>query len=582
MEFAPHGTLAECDLITRPQLYRLATQMTSALAYLHDRGITHRDVKPANILIVSKKLQFDFKLADFSISSESRDLATFCGTHMYYAPEIKDRHYSEAIDIWSLGVLLVERWCEWYPDFVYNLFDTFLPDTLGNPTVVIEAKKKDLHAKVDWTDTQRSRWIEWVRSQLHGENDEPMSRLFLNMLQVEPRQRYSAMLCYQYLQYPNVRDIYKPQSISSGGVVEGSESRPSKRARYDATASEVAIIFRHHDGTMSATGLWHASSKRKWPLHAICCRYASRKSNGKTYVSFADGLDLARRLRLRESSLTLLHEQTLKQPRTIYLTSTAIIPIEELEVVPDGHKIVHILPSLSLINACNIMDCGNITRLERERFLKTHKIVKGQIIKTPKMQGTYIDYNEGLRLCSILNLPTDRVRLAIDEGWLGPVLAVRTGSNDTGASACTSESLGSGDESEFGDENDESYHSNESSHDERVDGLPRRDEHESSGLDEKNWLSSSRGRNTPPAEAGACTSGYSNGKNTQIDRTFPSLNYSPLYLQNSPLPIFEPDRRMQAAEWLPSEELSFGELGLIPEMVETEEGLDSASLQRGI
>lgn len=112
MEYAVYSTLDGFKHISHLQTYQLATQLTSGLSYLHNEGITHRNVKPANILVASIEPQFNFKLADFSESSSSSKLDTFCGTPIYQAPEVEGRDYSNAVDIWSLGVVLIERWCD--------------------------------------------------------------------------------------------------------------------------------------------------------------------------------------------------------------------------------------------------------------------------------------------------------------------------------------------------------------------------------------------------------------------------------------------------------------------------------------
>lgn len=69
----------------------IASQICDALEYLHQSKVTHRDIKPDNILIASHE-PLIVKLSDFGLSkivtNEDEFLKTFCGTLLYCAPEI--------------------------------------------------------------------------------------------------------------------------------------------------------------------------------------------------------------------------------------------------------------------------------------------------------------------------------------------------------------------------------------------------------------------------------------------------------------------------------------------------------------
>ncbi|KAI7926409.1 CAMK/RAD53 protein kinase [Pyricularia oryzae] len=109
MEYIPLGDLGGHVQRYGPLTERLAIatakQLSSALGYLHTHNITHRDVKPDNILIHSRDNDtFTVKLTDFGLSkmvdNEQTFLRTFCGTLLYCAPEV----YSEYLDYDEYGI----------------------------------------------------------------------------------------------------------------------------------------------------------------------------------------------------------------------------------------------------------------------------------------------------------------------------------------------------------------------------------------------------------------------------------------------------------------------------------------------
>jgi len=83
-------------------------QIMEGLAYLHDNGVVHRDIKLDNILLDGHG---NIKIADFGVSRKVVDneiLFEQCGTPAYIAPEIvRELGYKGyPVDIWSAGVCL--------------------------------------------------------------------------------------------------------------------------------------------------------------------------------------------------------------------------------------------------------------------------------------------------------------------------------------------------------------------------------------------------------------------------------------------------------------------------------------------
>ncbi|KAJ5127738.1 hypothetical protein N7448_008517 [Penicillium atrosanguineum] len=119
MEYCTFGDISECFPSPLPEVETrcICEQLLESLAVLHGLGITHRDIKPQNVLVVQRD-PIRVKIADFGISKRAlegqTELRTQIGTQGYMAPEIlglvdeakEDSTYTCAVDIWSLGCLL--------------------------------------------------------------------------------------------------------------------------------------------------------------------------------------------------------------------------------------------------------------------------------------------------------------------------------------------------------------------------------------------------------------------------------------------------------------------------------------------
>ncbi|KAI9731895.1 MAG: kinase subunit of RNA polymerase II carboxy-terminal domain kinase I [Cirrosporium novae-zelandiae] len=90
----------------------LAKQLFEGLDYLHRRGVLHRDIKAANILISSNgqlKLA-DFGLARFFAKRRQQDYTNRVVTIWYRSPELLlgETKYGPTVDIWAAACVLME------------------------------------------------------------------------------------------------------------------------------------------------------------------------------------------------------------------------------------------------------------------------------------------------------------------------------------------------------------------------------------------------------------------------------------------------------------------------------------------
>lgn len=111
MDYADCGCLSEkiYQNLSSEEIRTVFKQIVEGVAYLHQNGIVHQDIKPQNILMKSNGTPL---ISDFGIGHSFQSCARVVGTPAYQAPEVIDKCAGDPEsdpgkeDIWSLGVTL--------------------------------------------------------------------------------------------------------------------------------------------------------------------------------------------------------------------------------------------------------------------------------------------------------------------------------------------------------------------------------------------------------------------------------------------------------------------------------------------
>lgn len=119
--------------LTEQEASVVIREVTSALNFLHKKGIAHRDLKPENILCSSSEQLSPTKICDFDLGSgihiNSRrstpittpELQSPVGSAEFMAPEVVDVwqdlawSYDKKCDLWSLGIIMYILLCGYAP-----------------------------------------------------------------------------------------------------------------------------------------------------------------------------------------------------------------------------------------------------------------------------------------------------------------------------------------------------------------------------------------------------------------------------------------------------------------------------------
>ncbi|HTK12015.1 MAG TPA: serine/threonine-protein kinase [Ktedonobacteraceae bacterium] len=104
-KYVPAGTQ-----LPLPTVASVVKQVASALHYIHERGIVHRDVKPENLLVMEdgQVMLSDFGNARMIHQADVEEEASINGTASYMAPEQLQKKVSVASDQYALGITAYE------------------------------------------------------------------------------------------------------------------------------------------------------------------------------------------------------------------------------------------------------------------------------------------------------------------------------------------------------------------------------------------------------------------------------------------------------------------------------------------
>jgi tRNA A-37 threonylcarbamoyl transferase component Bud32 len=139
MEYVPGGTMERfCvpeNLLPVAQVLEIAFKSARALAFAHSKGVTHRDIKPGNILYAAEPT--DVRIGDFGLAinlGSQTTQVTGVGSPAYMSPEqIRDEVVDHRTDLYSLGVVMYQMLSGHLPYRGTNKFSIMYQITQSEP-----------------------------------------------------------------------------------------------------------------------------------------------------------------------------------------------------------------------------------------------------------------------------------------------------------------------------------------------------------------------------------------------------------------------------------------------------------------
>ena len=133
------------------EVRRISREVADALAYAHERGVVHRDIKPDNILLdasTGRTMVTDFGIARAASEGDAGRLTATgmaIGTPAYMSPEqaAGDREIDGRSDLYALGVVAYQMLCG-EPPFVANSTPAMLVKHISERPTPVSQRRADI------------------------------------------------------------------------------------------------------------------------------------------------------------------------------------------------------------------------------------------------------------------------------------------------------------------------------------------------------------------------------------------------------------------------------------------------------
>lgn len=190
--------VAKLSAIPESTAKEIIFKVLKAVSYLHEHGISHRDIKPDNFLFtdVGDESQTDVKLVDFGLSKryQTAELKTMVGTAYYVAPEVFDGPYTAKVDNWAVGITIYVLLCGKPPFWGSNNYE------------ILEAAKANAIGKDD---------PKWDKMSSDAKN------LITGLLLIDPSARMSIKTALEHPWFESVRQRIKTSAnANSRGTIK--------------------------------------------------------------------------------------------------------------------------------------------------------------------------------------------------------------------------------------------------------------------------------------------------------------------------------------------------------------------------
>lgn len=131
---------SRAGFIPEKHMSYICKEVLKGLEWLHGDQRVHRDIKSQNVLLSETG---DVKLGDFGYAAQVSESTKLKNANpSWMAPELLlGKEYTDAVDIWSLGILMLEI-AEGEPPYANESYDVVIQNIINNPAPKLKSKIK--------------------------------------------------------------------------------------------------------------------------------------------------------------------------------------------------------------------------------------------------------------------------------------------------------------------------------------------------------------------------------------------------------------------------------------------------------